>query len=151
MLATFFSNIISRAVKHKSDAIILILFLCLVLVSLIFGAYWHIYWLLKISCAVSCVVVSIILYKYSVNGLPTFETRLQWIEGTPMNVTYQTESDISFGATMLSLLFAVVFDILAIIVFFLNNTTIFHLCYLIFILILAVVIILVFILLSLKR
>ena len=115
-----FNRIISR-IEYKNNTIILAISLSIALISLMLG----IYWLLRISIAASVVVCSFFLYQYGNSGLLKDESRLEWINGTPVNVSYMTESDMSFGALILSFLFAVIFDILAIVVFFLNNTTIF--------------------------
>lgn len=145
LLLTLFVNISSRIIKDKNDTIILAVFISLVLLSLIFGVYWLSYWLLRISVVVTLIACSLLLFMYCANGTPTYSTRLQWIEGVPMNVMYESKTDISFGAMIFSLIFSVIFFISAIIVFFLSNTTIFYVGYLFFIIILTCLLITAFI------
>jgi hypothetical protein len=140
---------IASRIEFKSNAIILAVCISIVLLSVIFG----IYWLLRISIAASAVVCSFFLYQYSSSNMPEYKTRLEWINGTPMNVMYETKSDASFSTIILAIVFAVIFDILAIVVLFLNNNIIFEIGHYLFNLVCTLVCstILIFVLYFVKR
>ena len=113
-----YTLVIIEPIEYKTNAIVLVICLGIVLLSLFFG----IYGLLRIGFAACLVVYSIFLYKYMGTAAPEYKHGYMEIK-----------SDISLGGMIFALVFAIVLDLSAIGVFFMNDEMSFAIGYLCFI------------------